>query len=219
MPDRQHKIWCFFDLDGTLINKDSYLPFLFEWKFNNPKRILPLFALPAKCLHYLAKGRDRSYLKEAFLTAFMKRAKRSDVELFIGHFWSRFLKKHQNEAIVNHLKWHSENGHAVHIVTGSFDFYADYLKEIWPVQSIIATRAEWIGNKLSGKIIGKNCKGKEKVFRIEKELGINLKNVEYYAYTDSYSDIPLLRYAAFPVIVNSKKSRAFKNPANIKLLV
>jgi len=213
-----HKTWCFFDLDGTLIKKDSYLPFLFEWKLEKPQRILPLFTLPLRCLQYFKKDSDRSYLKVAFLTAFMKGAKRSDVTLFVGHFWKRFLKKYQNEAIVNHLKWHSENGHAVYIVTGSFDFYTEYLKRIWPVQDIIATRAEWVGDELSGKIIGKNCKGNEKIVRIEKELGLNLQDIQYYAYTDSYSDFPLLRYATFPMVVNSKKSSEFKNHPNINYL-
>lgn len=218
MPDSIKKIWSFFDLDGTLINKDSYLPFLLEWKFRYPQRILRLFALPAKCLHYLTKNRDRTYIKEAFLTAFMKGAKRSDVELFVGRFWDKFLKKHQNKTVVNQLKWHLKNDHAVYIVTGSFNFYAEYLKKIWPIEGIIATRAGWDGDVLTGKIMGKNCKGEEKIIRIEKELGINLLEIEYYAYTDSYSDFPLLRHAVYPVVVNFKKTSRFRKHENITYL-
>lgn len=212
------KIWSFFDLDGTLINKDSYLPFLLEWKFRNPQRIIPLFVLPAKCLHYLIKIRDRTYLKEAFLTAFMKGAKRRDIELFVGHFWDHFFKKHQNKIAVNQLKWHLNNNHAVYIITGSFDFYVEYLKKILPIEGIIATRAEWNGDVLTGKIFGKNCKGEEKRIRLEKELGINLLEVEYYAYTNDYSDLPLLRNADYPVVVNSKRTNRFRKQLNINYL-
>ena len=67
-------------------------------------------------------------------------------------------------------------------------------------------------------MIGNNCIGKEKIFRIENELGINLKDIEYYAYTDDYSDFPLMRHADFPVVINSKKSTGFRNHANVSFL-
>lgn len=218
MSNKTYKIWSFFDLDGTLITKDSYLPFLFKWKYKNPQRILPLFSLPVKLFSYLTKNRESSYIKEAFLTAFMKGARRSDVNLFVKDFWKNFLAKHRNEIVVNKLKWHLNNGHRVYIVSGSFDFYTEFLKKIWPVHGIISTRAEWAGDMMTGKMIGENCKGKEKIIRIEKELGINLQDVEYYAYTDSYLDFPLLRNAAFPIIVNAKKLSKFRNHANINFL-
>jgi HAD superfamily hydrolase (TIGR01490 family) len=218
MPNKTDKIWSFFDLDGTLITKDSYLPFLFKWKYKNPQRLLSLFSLPTKLFNYLTKNRERSYIKEAFLTAFMKGARRSDVNLFVKDFWKNFLAKHRNETVINKLKWHFNSGHRVYIVSGSFDFYTKYLQEIWPIHGIISTRAEWAGDMLTGKIIGENCKGKEKIIRIENELGINLQDVEYYAYTDSFSDFPLLRNAAFPFVVSSKKSSEFRNHTSINYL-
>jgi HAD superfamily hydrolase (TIGR01490 family) len=218
MSIKTDKIWSFFDLDGTLIRKDSYLPFLFKWKYKNPQRLWSLFYLPAKLFSYLTKNRERSYIKEAFLTAFMKGAKRSEVNLIVEDFWKNFLAKHRNETVINKLKWHSNNGHRVYIVSGSFDFYTEFLKKTWPVHGIIATRAEWTGDMLTGKMIGENCKGKEKIIRIENELGIDLQDVEYYAYTDSYSDFELLRNATFPFVVNSKKSRGFKNHTRINYL-
>ena len=94
----------------------------------------------------------------------MKGAKKSDVDLFVKDFWKQFLIKNQNEVLVNKLTWHFNKGHRVYIVTGSFDFYTEYLKNIWPLHGVIATRAEWSGDSLTGKIFGKNCKGQEKIF-------------------------------------------------------
>jgi HAD superfamily hydrolase (TIGR01490 family) len=212
------KIWSFFDLDGTLINKDSYLPFLIKWKYKNPKNLSLLLSLPVKFFSYFIQNRERFYIKEVFLTAFMKGAKRSDVNRFVKDFWKKFLMKHQNDAVVARLKWHFNNGHRVYIVSGSFDFYTKYLQKLWPLHGIISTRAEWKEDVLTGKIKGENCKGEEKLFRIETDLGINLKNIQYYAYTDSYSDLPLLQHAAFPIVVKSQKSWRFKRHANINFL-
>lgn len=198
-----HKIWSFFDLDGTLIKKDSYLPFLFKWKLKHRQRILPLLVIPLKLFNFYTKNKDKAYLKEAFLSAFMKGAKKSDVDRFVKDFWIRFLIKSQNDVLVNKLRWHFNKGHCVYIVTASFDFYTEHLKNIWPINGVIATRAEWSGDLLTGKIFGKNCKGKEKKVRIENELGIKLCNVEYYAYTDSHSDYHLLKNAKFPVFIKN----------------
>ena len=211
MSHSSAKIWSFFDLDGTLINKDSYLYFLLKWKIKNPQRLLPLFYLPIKYALYLSAQRDRAYIKEAFLSAFMKGAKRIEVAQFVSSFWDEFLPKYQNKAVVKRLYWHHKNNHSVYIVTASLDIYANYLKKIWPVDDVISTKAEWCGDILTGKLNGKNCKGKEKTVRIKKELKIDLQKDTYYAYTDSYTDFPLLEYATYPIIVKSSKLTRFNS--------
>jgi HAD superfamily hydrolase (TIGR01490 family) len=198
-------IWAFFDLDGTLFATDSFLPFLFGWQRRHPKRLLHILLLPLNLAYFVLARKDRSYIKSAFLTAFMRGAKRSDIQAFVRVFWDGFLSKYQNDAVVNRLHWHHEKGHPIYIVTGSFDFYVEYLRTIWPVEGVIATRAEWKDNILTGKLVGKNCRGIEKIERIENELGIHLKNVQYYAYSDSEIDRPLLEYADYPMTVKSGK--------------
>jgi len=141
----------------------------------------------------------------------MKGAKREEINNFVKFFWGKFLPKYQNKAVINRLNWHHKKAHRIYVVTASFDFYAEYLKKIWPLDGVIATKAEWSGNILTGKISGENCKGALKVKRIQEELGINLQTIRYYAYTDSYSDIALLKNADYAMIINLSKISVYEN--------
>lgn len=195
---------CFFDLDKTLIKIDSYLPFLFGWLLKHPKKIFHVSVLPLLYVYYLMARKDRSFIKEAFLTAFMKGAEKNEVKQYVENFWKRFLPRHLNKKAMQKLNWHRDHGHQVYIISASFEFYISCLKNVLPVDGIFGTKAQWQNDILTGRLLGKNCKDDEKVIRLEKELGINLNSVCYYAYSDSDSDIPLLKNAAFAFKVNSK---------------
>jgi HAD superfamily hydrolase (TIGR01490 family) len=210
MNNSKSNIWSFFDLDGTLIKKDSFRYFLLDWKLKHPQKMLSLLFLPIKFILYLTIYHDRSYIKEAFLSAFLKGVKQSQIEQFVASFWDKFLPKNKNDAVVERLYWHHENDHNVYIVTASLDLYTNYLRKIWPVDGVISTNAEWNGDTLTGKLKSNNCKGSEKTERIKKELNINLKNITYYAYTDNKSDLPLLRHATYPIFVQSGKLEQVK---------
>ena len=194
--------FCFFDLDGTLIRTDSYLPVLLAWLRKHPGRCFKVGLLPFTTLAWLAfRRRERQYIKEAYLTAFMGGARRAEIEPFVADFWSRRLPAYQNDAVVDRLLWHRGLGHRIYVATASFDFYTAYLTKVWPVDGVIATRSGWDGDVLTGKVAGRNCRGAEKVERIAQELGIDLTRTPYAAYSDSEADAPLLRGAAHAYLV------------------
>ena len=144
----------------------------------------------------------------------MKGAKRKNINVYVKSFWEKFLSKHQNTPIIKRLNWHHNNGHHVYVVTGSFDFYAEYLSLVWPIKGVIATKAKWKNDALTGKICGKNCRGIEKVKRIQDELGIDLRTAKCHAYTDSKVDLPFLKHVKYPMLVKSGQIIPCKNLAN-----
>ena len=193
--------WCFFDLDGTLIRKDSYLPFLGAWLRRHPRRWFSACRLPFVTLYWLVARKGRRYIKEAFLTNVMGGARRSEIEAFVGAFWDRFLPRYENQAVLERLRWHREQGHRIYLATASFDFYTEHLATVWPVDGVIATRAAWNGDVLTGRVAGANCRGEAKVKRIEEVLGMSLARTPCYAYSDSAADTPLLTAAAHAFFV------------------
>ncbi len=61
---------------------------------------------------------------------------------------------------------------------------------------LIATKFEIENNKISGKLLTKNCYGQEKVNRIRKQYNLNDYN-HIYAYGDSKGDKEMLELANF----------------------
>jgi HAD superfamily hydrolase (TIGR01490 family) len=91
------------------------------------------------------------------------------------------------------IQWHKEQGHKVVIVSASI---ACWLKP-WCDRNgleLIATKLEIKDGVVTGKLLTKNCYGKEKVNRV-KEL-YNLNDYDYiYTYGDSRGDKELLELA------------------------
>ena len=70
------------------------------------------------------------------------------------------------------------------------------------LKNIIATHTD-----IEGNIIGENCKGKEKIKRLEKEFpNVKVKS----AYSDSKADIPMLEYAKVSYVVEGDKLLRYK---------
>ena len=90
------------------------------------------------------------------------------------------------------LKAYQENGDKVVIVSASFSCY---LKS-WCLNNgfeLLATELEVQNEKITGKFLGKNCYGEEKLKRIR--LSYDISNYEVHVYGDTKGDFPMMKIA------------------------
>ena len=95
--------------------------------------------------------------------------------------------------MVEEIKKKKEEGYIVIVCTASSEVYMQY-NEL-PIDCLLGTKTKRIDNHPSSQIIGKNCKGKEKIPRILEYLQSQNIEIDYensYGYSDSNSDIPML---------------------------
>ncbi|NOU00875.1 MAG: HAD-IB family hydrolase [Gallionella sp.] len=100
------------------------------------------------------------------------------------------------------LVWHKQQGHHCVVISASLEIYL----RPWAINSgfddVLATQIETLhSERLTGKLLGSNCFGTEKVKRLEKLLG-NRESYTLYAYGDSNGDTELLAYADYPYYRN-----------------
>ncbi len=184
--------WCFFDLDGTLLRGNSYIAFVRGWLRRHPRRIWHLGAIPYRYASAFVTGEKPAGLCEILLSVILRGTDQQHIDAYVPAFWETFLSTNLNMDMLNRLTWHHDNGHLIYIATSAFDFYVAHLKRVWPVDGVIATRAEWSDGVLSGRVVGKPCRGVEKMRRIETELNLDLQKTRYYAYSNNEADLPLL---------------------------
>ena len=101
------------------------------------------------------------------------------------------------------LERHRAEGRLLMLVTASTENYMRYAAEALGFPVLLATPL------LPDGKIGENCKGEEKVRRIQdwlKEQGMEADFAGSWAYGDSKSDLPMLRLCGHPVQVNPKKA-------------
>jgi HAD superfamily hydrolase (TIGR01490 family) len=103
--------------------------------------------------------------------------------------------------VVQTVQDHLKTGDRVILVTASFDIYVEKLAKRLGIPNVVCTRAEVRDGILTGRILGKNCHGTEKVERLETLLAPAEWAISIL-YTDHHSDLPLLKRVSHGVLVN-----------------
>lgn len=199
--DYHDSITAIFDLDGTLTKRDTYLPFLWLCLRELGLQRLSAIVLPLYVLLYKFSIISNQQLKEIFLSKILSGISLEQLEPVSEKFVSSLIDKGLNRPIIQILDVHLKKRHKVILVSASFDFYVTKLAKRIGVNQAVCTKAEVNDGILTGRILGKNCHGKEKVRRLEKILSPSDWQSSVL-YTDHYSDYPLLRKIKKGILVN-----------------
>jgi phosphatidylglycerophosphatase C len=179
-----------FDVDGTLTRRDCVVPF-----FQVVAGRVALAKVGAAHLAGVAKvalGRgDRDDLKEAFAKALFAGRDGQQVAAFGRRFAADRIPLWLRPDTVGRLRWHQRQGHAVVLVSASFGEYLHPLGESLGVADVLCTELErGSDGRLTGNLVGANCRGDEKVRRLEALFPE--KPAEIWAYGDSSGDDAML---------------------------
>ena len=185
-----------FDFDGTITRIDTFKAF-FKWAVGKRRYYGTLcrhfFVLVGFALGMVDGGRA----KQALLTSFLKGMSLHDFTNIAHQFAETHRHLLRPEAI-KAIDRHLEAGHTVVVVTASVEqWVAALLEERVPV---IGTRLEVDENGvLTGRMDGANCRGAEKVQRLEEWLSSQgsepLANHHLIVYGDSDGDNELFTVA------------------------
>ena len=201
-----------YDFDHTIYRGDASLDFILFCMRKHPKlwKFLPSQALALTS--YILRGTTRKKVKEA---AFAFLSELPSINDSLDKFWSEHEKK------IN--KWYLDRHcNSDLIISASPEFLLKPIAAKLRVGGLIATRM----NEKTGKISGENCRGEEKVRRLE---AYDKNIIIDHCYSDSLSDRFMLELAKTPYIVNKHalillseytqpKLHRFKDPAFIRFL-
>ena len=189
-----------FDVDGTLTRRDCVVPFM--------RRVAGTRLLTQRMLRHggavtraAARG-DRDALKAASAMAAFRGVPIHHVEAEAHDFARSVFDTGLRTDVVRELRFHQANGDTVVLVSASFEVYLRPLAELLGVDDVMAARLE-VGSDglLTGRLIGANCRGPEKVRRLHEWLDEHSggrASVHVTAYGDSTGDRELLADAEAP---------------------
>ncbi|WP_291493054.1 HAD-IB family hydrolase [Desulfurella sp.] len=181
-----------FDFDGTISTKDSTIEFT---KYLKSKRDLlkgAIKLLPQIVLYKLNLYNDQA-LKESFIEYFFRGIDEEFFKSKAQDFSLNILPKLIRSVALDKINWHKTQKDRVIIISASFEC----ILKPWCDKNnleLIATKLEFINHIVTGKLLTKNCKGKEKVNRIKELLDLNDYQL-IYAYGDSRGDKEMLKLA------------------------
>lgn len=181
---------AFFDFDGTITKRDTFLEFA---KFSVGKKRL-YTAILKNCL-CLAKWKfgiiSNSKAKQRLFSTLFKG---KDYEWFknCGAEFKEIIDSFINIEIVNKLRQHKADGHAVVIISASMPEWIRFWAKANGVDTVIGTEIEVDKDGIiTGKFLTPNCHGEEKAKRI-RAMFPDIDECESWGYGDSNGDNQML---------------------------
>ena len=160
---------AFFDFDDTLAHGDSILPFLL---YCIRKRISPrrqLVKAAGAFLYWKLRPSRASRAKSATLSFLKGRSADEMLDVARAFFRDEYLPRFYQDGLTELWSLRSQ-GMKLVVVSASPDVYMRALPEFMPLDAVLSTRCEVGGDGRYTGQVGENCKGEEKVRRIEQFL-------------------------------------------------
>ena len=193
-----------FDIDKTIISGDSMFHLLKYTKTKYPASKAKLPSLFTKLVLFKLGVINTKKAKEAMFYTF-NYLNNDDLK----DFYSSTLKEKTFKDAKDKMKELKNKGYLILLVSASPEAYLKYFEEEEFVDFVIGTKFKCINNKFTNIMEGLNCKGDEKVARINaylKENNISIDKISSVAFSDSLSDIPMFNLVDKSYLINFKKS-------------
>lgn len=195
----------YFDVDGTLVTTNLVHPTLY-YLLNQPT---PLHSI-AKVGRAIAKSpwmvmaelRDRRLFNELLFTSYEGVSEDRLVALAEETF-DKVMKPKLYPGAKDLIQNCLDKGHDVVLVSGALDFLMAFLARHLGATGVIANRLEIKDRFATGKLLRPVVAGPEKARLVRehaRQHGHELD--ECFAYSDSYSDVPMLSVVGNPAAVN-----------------
>lgn len=185
-----------FDLDGTIMNGDTYVLYLLHVLRHRPYRIVQCAGLPVVALRFGLGLASNDEVKQKFLHAIAGGSTRRDVERYTNAFAGPCLRLMAKRVALERISMHARRGDTLIMATAGLDLYARALGERLGFHHIVATQPAWTADRLGFGLDGPNLRGEEKVLAVRRVVaGLGLERPHVIAYSDHHSDLPLLQFA------------------------
>jgi HAD superfamily hydrolase (TIGR01490 family) len=184
-----------FDFDGTLIEGDSFVPFLVSVVGRRALASALVRSTPS-----LAMGGRRDVMKAALIARLLRGYPCAQLRAQ-GEVFATELSGKVRPSMIERLEWHREQGHRLAVVSASLEVYLSPFGRNLRFDGILATTLE-VGadGRLTGRLNGANVRRGEKAARLRQWLAAELDGARYelWAYGDSTGDKELLAMADHP---------------------
>lgn len=189
-----------FDIDETIIKKDSMFLFVLYGVKKRPWTFINLVAIGLVTVLYKLKLMKVEKVKGTFFYAI-----RYFAESDLQNFYNDVLVDNLYQDALKELQEKKEAGFHVLLVSASPYAYVKYFNNLPCVDSVIGTELVQMSGRYTNVINGNNCKGEEKVVRIRQYLADTDIQIDYdqsCAYSDSLTDMPMFQLVKNRYLIN-----------------
>jgi HAD superfamily hydrolase (TIGR01490 family) len=201
--ERRKTTHAIFDLDHTVTAIDTYPAFLAYVLRRRKSRWAASLSLPVAYGLFAVGLRDNNWLKETFLRVVCGGMRVDELQPLVAGFVRHVADSKLRPGATDNLSLHKDAGHRTMLATASPDIYVyELAKQIGFDQTVCTLTERGSDGRLTGRLMGANCRGREKLSRVIASLQADRADVQIVAYSDHEADLPLLEWADVGCAVN-----------------
>lgn len=195
----------YFDVDGTLIRTNLIHPTLYyilhqRTPFRSAEKLArALWQAPRMVW---AEMQDRRLFNEALFMSY-EGMSRDRLHVLADDAFETVMKANLYPAARDLVSRCRDEGHDVVLVSGALDFLMDRLAAHLGATHVIANKLEIKDDFATGRLLRPVVAGPEKARLVREHARANGHDLDdCFAYSDSYSDVPMLSVVGHPAAVN-----------------
>ena len=199
-----------FDLDYTLTKRGTWGRFVLKNLRFRPHRWIPfaLATVKAQWL-YLRRKTPRVYVKQEMMRWSMVGARKEDIIRMAEEFAEKEIMDGLRPGAWKALEEHRARGDEVVIASAAVCVIVEAISRRLNVPHWVSTEMKWENGRLAPDFATENCYGPEKLERVKQLIaqnpGLKQNHTHITMYSDSYSDIEMLRFSDKGVAVNADR--------------
>jgi len=197
-----------FDLDETLTKKGTWGRFVTGTLKGRPLKWIPFLvtSIFSQVLYMLRLG-PREHVKENMMRWTLSGRTRTELEKLASDFADYEADAGLRNCAKSMLEKHRAAGDRIIIASAAVDLIVDPIAEHLDITETVCTKTAYnTDDKLSRKLGGMNCYGANKLVMVKEYLAQDPKferaNTHITMYSDSRSDLDILRWADVGIAVN-----------------
>jgi HAD superfamily hydrolase (TIGR01490 family) len=194
-----------FDIDGTLLKENTSIILLKS--LYKDKKISLWTLIKAKYYNYLFRKNKFSIEDmRKYSLKFMKGWNKNELEKYCKKIFEEKIKDKLLTEIIEKINYHKNKKYLIILLTTAPELISNHIKEYvkadFSINSIIQSKNGIITGEFDKLCFENNKYVFLKEFLIKKKINLN----KSYFYTDSYTDLKVLKLVEFPIAVNPDKS-------------
>ncbi len=200
--------YAVFDLDETITTKGTWGRFVSLSVRRKPWKLIGLWAQAGVAqVFYKFGSQERISVKRGMLRWSLSGQSRETLEALAAKFADEEVRSGLRPGALRQIKAHREAGDHIIIASAGADLIVEAIAKRLNIKTVVSTKLAWDGDTCARDFGSENCHGSGKLVMLLKclETYDDFKRAAAYitVYTDSCSDLPVLKYADKGVAVNS----------------
>ena len=203
--------YAVFDLDETITTRGTWGRFISQALREEPGKLLAMWARAGLSqLIYKTTHKERISVKRGMLRWSLSGKSRAKLQALADDFADEEIRSGLRPGAVRQIEAHRAAGDHILIVSAGADIIVEAIAKRLNIQTVVSTSLSWRGegaNQVCDRVFGsENCYGPGKLIRLQKCLetfdDFQRDAAHITVYSDSHSDLPVLKYADKGVSVN-----------------